>query len=141
MIKAAFFDVDGTLLSYKTKQVCPSAKAAIAAGINTLMRHCDVETKDINSVYLAGGMGYYINTHSAATTGLLPKNLSFKAKAVENTSLKGAEICLLEPNKLQKLEEITKNAQVVELSLSEHFQSEYTSNLIFNKNLLGTKKT
>ena len=31
MIKAAFFDVDGTLLSYKTKQVCPSAKAAIAA--------------------------------------------------------------------------------------------------------------
>ena len=30
MIKAAFFDVDGTLLSYKTKQVCPSAKAAIA---------------------------------------------------------------------------------------------------------------
>lgn len=30
MIKAAFFDVDGTLLSYKTKQVRPSAKAAIA---------------------------------------------------------------------------------------------------------------
>ena len=30
MIKAAIFDVDGTLLSYKTKQVCPSAKAAIA---------------------------------------------------------------------------------------------------------------
>ena len=30
MIKAAFFDVDGTLLSYKTRQVCPSAKAAIA---------------------------------------------------------------------------------------------------------------
>ena len=30
MIKAASFDVDGTLLSYKTKQVCPSAKAAIA---------------------------------------------------------------------------------------------------------------
>lgn len=31
MIKAAFFDVDGTLLSYKTRQVRPSAKAAIAA--------------------------------------------------------------------------------------------------------------
>ena len=30
MITAAFFDVDGTLLSYKTKQVCPSARAAIA---------------------------------------------------------------------------------------------------------------
>lgn len=29
MIKAAFFDVDGTLLSYKTRQVLPSAKAAI----------------------------------------------------------------------------------------------------------------
>ncbi|MBR4291087.1 MAG: Cof-type HAD-IIB family hydrolase [Oscillospiraceae bacterium] len=30
MIKAAFFDVDGTLLSYKTRKVCESAKAAIA---------------------------------------------------------------------------------------------------------------
>ena len=31
MIKAAFFDVDGTLLSYKTRKVCHSARAAIAA--------------------------------------------------------------------------------------------------------------
>lgn len=30
MIKAAFFDVDGTLLSYETKKVCDSARAAIA---------------------------------------------------------------------------------------------------------------
>lgn len=30
MIKAAFFDVDGTLLSYKDNRVCPSARAAIA---------------------------------------------------------------------------------------------------------------
>ncbi len=30
MIKAAFFDIDGTLLSYKTKRVCSSARAAIA---------------------------------------------------------------------------------------------------------------
>lgn len=30
MIKAAFFDVDGTLLSHKTKQVPPSARAALA---------------------------------------------------------------------------------------------------------------
>lgn len=29
MIKAAFFDVDGTLLSHRTKQVPPSAKAAL----------------------------------------------------------------------------------------------------------------
>lgn len=37
MIKAAFFDVDGTLLSHRTKQVPPSARAAVerlrAAGI------------------------------------------------------------------------------------------------------------
>lgn len=31
MIKAAFFDVDGTLLSHKTKQVSQSTRAAIAA--------------------------------------------------------------------------------------------------------------
>ena len=31
MIKAAFFDVDGTLISYKTRKVCDSARKAIAA--------------------------------------------------------------------------------------------------------------
>ena len=31
MIKAAFFDVDGTLLSHKTKQIPPSARNALAA--------------------------------------------------------------------------------------------------------------
>ena len=31
MIKAAFFDIDGTLLSFKTRQVCDSARAAIAS--------------------------------------------------------------------------------------------------------------
>ncbi len=30
MIKAAFFDIDGTLLSHKTKEVCQSARDAIA---------------------------------------------------------------------------------------------------------------
>lgn len=30
MIKAAFFDVDGTLLSYRTRKVCDSARKAIA---------------------------------------------------------------------------------------------------------------
>lgn len=127
-----FYLTNDVFLSLQDIHEFQLAKAAISAGINTLMRYCGVETKNVNRVYLAGGMGYYINTHSAYATGLLPKNLSFKTKAVGNTSLKGAEICLLEPNKYKKLEEITQNAQVVELSLSGHFQREYTSNLMFN---------
>ena len=31
MIKAAFFDIDGTLLSHKTKQIPPSARDALQA--------------------------------------------------------------------------------------------------------------
>ena len=31
MIKAAFFDVDGTLLSHRTKQIPPSARKALDA--------------------------------------------------------------------------------------------------------------
>lgn len=41
MIKAAFFDVDGTLLSHRTKQIPPSARAALdqlrAAGIQCVV--------------------------------------------------------------------------------------------------------
>ncbi|MDT8281014.1 MAG: ASKHA domain-containing protein, partial [Erythrobacter sp.] len=46
------------------------AKAAIAAGIMTLLSQAGKRVEDIDIVYLAGGFGSYVNKISAVRIGL-----------------------------------------------------------------------
>ncbi len=68
------------------------AKAAIRAGVETLIRKSRFSIHDIKNVYIAGGFGYYLNREDAATIGLLPEELLDEKKyhAVGNTSLAGS---------------------------------------------------
>lgn len=67
------------------------AKAAIRAGIELLIKKYGLASYDgIDRVYLAGGFGYFLSEHAAARTGLLPKELLEKTKAVGNSALAGA---------------------------------------------------
>lgn len=54
------------------------AKAAICAGIRIMMREYPITPEAIDTVYLAGGFGYYLDTNSAAIIGLIQKNLQEK---------------------------------------------------------------
>lgn len=65
------------------------AKAAIAAGIDILMREYGAEYCDIERVILAGGFGYYLNPQSAAVIGLIPAELEGRTVSGGNTSLMG----------------------------------------------------
>ena len=51
------------------------AKAAIAAGIQTLMAERGCGYDEIGALYLAGGFGNYIDRERAARIGLLPREL------------------------------------------------------------------
>ena len=66
-----------------------TAKAAIRAGIECLTDAYGVKSGNIDTVYLAGGMGYRLSPENAAAIGLLPKELADKAHAVGNGSLGG----------------------------------------------------
>lgn len=70
------------------------AKAAIAAGIETICEQATVQMKDIDYVYLAGGFGFHLDLESAIKIGLIPKILKDKIKIVGNTSLEGAKLFL-----------------------------------------------
>ncbi|MDD6328275.1 MAG: ASKHA domain-containing protein, partial [Lachnospiraceae bacterium] len=66
------------------------AKAAICAGIFTLCDAAQIEAKQIETVYLAGGFGFYLNLDSAFSIGLLPSCMESKIKILGNTSVLGA---------------------------------------------------
>lgn len=66
------------------------AKAAIRAGIETLLNTAKVREEEVETIYLAGGFGYYLDVKKAVLIGLLPESFAKKTIAVGNTVLPGA---------------------------------------------------
>ncbi len=108
-----------------------NAKAAIAAGIDTLLHSAGVGYDRINKVYLAGGFGSSIHISSAARIGLLPGSLADRVEAIGNASGSGASECLLSRSMLKATEAIAKKIRYVELSASAYFTEKYVDNMLF----------
>ena len=107
------------------------AKAAIAAGVEALLTHCGVSPEQVERVFLAGGLGYYMSPAKAARTGLLSPTLLARTKIVGNTALAGARLCLLDKEKQTEIDALCKETETVELSFSPVFSQAYIDNMGF----------
>ena len=56
-----FYLTEDIYLSQKDIRQFQLAKSAICAGIETMLIEKDVDIKDIQSLYIAGGLGFYMN--------------------------------------------------------------------------------
>jgi uncharacterized 2Fe-2S/4Fe-4S cluster protein (DUF4445 family) len=134
MLDAGVMDENGTLCEayfdsgYPVGEVVISqdlirdlqmAKAAIRAGIEILIREYGIPAEEIGTLYLAGGMGYYIDPEDAIAVGLIPEAFRGKIVSAGNTSLRGAARFLREPETApEELAKITGMTE--ELLLAEH---------------------
>ena len=107
------------------------AKAAIRAGIDTLLHEAGVEYGDVDTVYLAGGFGSYLHPDSCAAIGMIPTALIGKIKVLGNAAGQGASLMLLSKEELTKGEEIAKRATTLELSSSMVFMEKYVDSMMF----------
>lgn len=105
------------------------AKAAIYAGISTLLHEVGISEKEIGKVYIAGGFGEFINIKNAISIGMLPNFEEYKFTFLGNTSLTGAILCLLSKKLKNKAEEIADKMTYIDLSRSKTFMDEYVSAL------------
>ena len=106
------------------------AKAAIRAGIETLLYRSNTSYDEISKVYLAGGFGYYLNVEKTAAISLLPKEFLSKTVSAGNTSLKGALLYLAEQKK-DKLWQIQDAAKEIPLAKDERFMELYLKYMAF----------
>ncbi len=109
------------------------AKAAIHAGVQTLMEEYQAGPEDLEHVFVAGGFGYRMDLEKAILIGLLPKALKDKVKAVGNSSLGGAALCLMEQDGLERAENIRRVSQEVSLSVNHTFQEAYVDSMMFEE--------
>ena len=107
------------------------AKSAVYSGIETLNEVVGIENSEVDTFCIAGGLGYYINPESAFTAGLLPK--AANVKAVGNTSLLGALMCIGHSEAVEKMRKISKECTLVDLGGNPKFSERFMNNMFFDE--------
>ena len=107
------------------------AKAAIAAGIKTLLSSANVSSDEIETLYIAGGFGSHLNVESGVRIGLIPEELADKVKIIGNASLAGAAQILLNPDDRRKADAIALESEHVNLGGNPLFNENYMEEMFF----------
>ena len=128
-----FFLMEDHSLFFTAKDVrqLQLAKAAVAAGIRVLLKQAGMGVEDVEHLYLAGGFGSYMDVKSAAAIGMLPQALVEKTVLLQNSSLAGARMALLNTECRAKLNEIRQACRYLELSGNADFNREYPEQMYF----------
>ncbi len=107
------------------------AKAAIAAGVNILLKETGLTFDDIGKVFLAGGFGNYINPVSAMRIGLISPEAGEKIIPLGNTSGTGAVLAVKSVQFEEVVADVVKRARYIELSDHDDFTLEFAMNMMF----------
>lgn len=107
------------------------AKAAVCAGIFTLLNHEGKSVADVGELILAGGFGAHINKKSACKIGLIPQELEEKIIVAGNTAGTGAAAVLLDSSAVGRINKVAEAAKYIELSGDSFFRDEYIEQMMF----------
>lgn len=105
------------------------AKAAIAAGIETLLALQGTTATSLERLLLAGGFGLHLSIPNAIASGLLPGFRSDQISAVGNTSLGGAYLAMLDRALVTEMEDLRESVTAVELNLCPEFEDRFVDHL------------
>ncbi|GAB6274963.1 MAG: ASKHA domain-containing protein [Peptococcaceae bacterium] len=114
------------------------AKAAVFAGIRSMLQFLNLSLEAIDRLILAGGFGRYLNLKEAVTIGMLPDLPPQKCSYVGNSALKGAKMMLLSAEARKKTLEIARKMMYLDLSEGNTFTEEFLAAIFIphtNQNL------
>ncbi|MGN1382584.1 MAG: ASKHA domain-containing protein [Eubacterium sp.] len=109
------------------------AKAAVAAGIEVLMKESGVRAEEVQHLYLAGGFGKHVDLKSAARIGMFPETLADRAVYLGNASLLGMEKACADHSAYAGMQEITTQCRYLELSGNAAFNDAYIGQMMFGE--------
>ena len=105
------------------------SKGAVFAAIRSLVDYIGLTFDQIETFYVAGGFGNYLNIEKAVAIGLLPDIPRDKIQFIGNSSLTGARRVLLSETALEKCLNISRSMTNIELSNHQPFMDEYVAAL------------
>ncbi len=103
------------------------AKAAIFAGVSTLLKSLNIEFSDIDKLYIAGGFGNYLDKENAIIMGLIPDIKREKIQFVGNTAILGAKMALLSEEAFRMSYQIVREITYYDLITNPGYMDEFMS--------------
>lgn len=124
---------DGKEIVFTQKDVreIQLAKAAVRAGVETLLLRYGIKKEEVSKVYLAGGFGYKLNTDKAIAIGMIPEEWADRIVTVGNSSLSGACKYLKDENGDKTIEKLVSISEEVNLSADKEFNEFYMNEMFF----------
>src|ERR1041385_2991487 len=99
------------------------AKAALFTAARTLLKRSNLQSPD--KIILAGGFGSYIDKEKAMLIGLIPDCDLENVYAVGNAAGDGARIALLNVEKRNEIDNVTRQVERFELPTDPDFQNQF----------------
>ncbi len=107
------------------------AKAAIKAGIDSLLAEAGITTEQIDRIIIAGAFGTYIDIKNAIQIGMLPNLPLERFSQIGNAAGAGARQMLLSTNVRKMSEELALKSKYLELTTYSNFQDLFTNAMGF----------
>ena len=101
------------------------SKAGVFASIKVLMNSTQTKAEDIDTIYIAGGFGNFMNVQQAVTIGMLPDVPVEKIQFVGNTSIAGAKTVLMSRKALETAETIANSMTYFDLMSHSGYMDEF----------------
>lgn len=117
-----------TQADIRALQLC---KSAIRASIETLCLRANLSPDELDRVYLAGGLGYYVSVSSAVRIGLLPAGFQTRTESVGNASLGGCVRALLDPDAIDRMQAEATRTKTLELSTDPVWNEAFMEHMMF----------
>ncbi len=119
--------INGVYITQQDIREFQLAKAAIAAGLQILLNQLNITFKEIETVFIAGGFGNFLNIQNVIRTGLIECDED-KIVKFGNTALIGAKMFLFEDD--QFIQNILAKTTHVNLEGDPAFQDIYVEKMM-----------
>lgn len=106
------------------------SKAAMFSALYVIVSSVGLRFKDISQVYVSGAFGTGIDAEKAMRIGMIPRIGKEKIIPVGNTSLRGAEMLLMDRELLKDVDRICRMVTYREMNTDGDFMREFPSALI-----------
>ena len=122
---------EGVSLLSRDVRAVQLAKAAVAAGIDTLLETAGVAPESLMHLAIAGGFGSHLQVDSAVAIGLIPPSLAQRVRILGNASLSGACRLLMDTAAQSAVAEIARRSRHVSLGGNPRFNHLYVEHMLF----------
>ncbi len=106
-------------------------KAAFNLAIAALLAKAGLKVRDLAAVHVAGAMGEHVSLEDLETLGFLPPDIRDRTFRAGNTSLRGTELLLTQPEARTWLAETPESMRVLDLTDDPDFGNRYVERMRF----------